>query len=77
MLKTLMKMCFVASAVLVIGCSSGTVSSGLSESPVYSQEEADDIFNNAPEEIVLKEKDRLEQQSNRMSQLKEILKSIS
>jgi hypothetical protein len=52
MLKTLMKMCFVASAVLVIGCSSGTVSSGLSESPVYSQEEADDIFNNAPEDSV-------------------------
>jgi hypothetical protein len=49
MLKTLMKMCFVASVVLVIGCSSGTVSSGVSDSAVYSQEEADDIFNNAPE----------------------------
>ena len=49
MLKTLMKMCFVASAVLVIGCSSGTVSSGVSDSAVYSQEELDDIFNNAPE----------------------------
>ena len=47
MLKTLMKMCFVASVVLVIGCSSGTVSSGVSDSAVYSQEEADDIFNNA------------------------------
>ena len=30
-----------------------------------------------PEEIVLKEKERLEEQSNRISQLKEILKSIN
>ena len=48
-LKVLIRACFVASLALVIGCSSGTASSGVSESAVYSQEELDDIFNNAPE----------------------------
>ena len=45
--------------------------------PLEKRIKSPNFFNNAPEEIVLKEKDRLEEQSNRMSQLKEILKSIS
>ena len=45
--------------------------------PLEKRIKSPDFFNNAPEEIVLKEKERLEEQSNRMSQLKEILKSIS
>ena len=45
--------------------------------PLEKRIKSPNFFNNAPEEIILKEKDRLEEQNNRMSQLKEILKSIS
>ena len=45
--------------------------------PLEKRIKSPNFFNNAPEEIVLKEKERLEEQSNRISQLKEILKSIN
>lgn len=45
--------------------------------PLEKRIQSPNFFNNAPEEIILKEKERLEEQRNRITQLNEILKSIS
>tara|TARA_Y100001970_G_scaffold164612_1_gene201165 strand:+ start:1893 stop:4493 length:2601 start_codon:yes stop_codon:yes gene_type:complete len=45
--------------------------------PLSKRLNSPDFFNNAPEEVVAKEKERLKHQENRISQLGEILKSIS
>ena len=45
--------------------------------PLSKRLNSPEFFNNAPEEVVAKEKERLKQQENRISQLGEILKSIS
>jgi len=51
-LKALMRICCAAAFVPVIGCSSGTASSGVSDSAVYSKQEIDVLFDNAPEGLV-------------------------
>ena len=45
--------------------------------PLQKRIKSPNFFNNAPEEIIFKEKERLNEQSNRITQLNEILKSIS
>ena len=45
--------------------------------PLEKRIESPSFYNNAPEEIVVKEKERLTDQKNRILQLDEILKSIS
>ena len=45
--------------------------------PLEKRIQSPNFFNNAPEEIILKEKERLEEQNNRKYQLNEILKSIT